>query len=58
MTTDEVVTLAFKALAAGRSQIVTGWKNKIYTFAGSKVSKPFAARVSAKVLGGFRLGED
>jgi short-subunit dehydrogenase len=56
MTTEEVVTLALKALGAGRAQIVTGWKNKIYTFAGSRVSKPFAARVTAKVLGKFRLG--
>jgi short-subunit dehydrogenase len=57
MTTDEVVDLSLKALAAGRSQIVTGWKNKIYTFAGSKISKPLAARISGKVLGRFRLGK-
>lgn len=57
MTTDEVVALAYKALAHRRAQIVTGWPNKIYTFAGAKVSKPFAARVSAKVLGKFRLGK-
>ncbi len=57
MTSDEVVTLAYKALAARRAQIVTGWKNKVYTFAGAKVSKPFAAKVSAKVLGKFRLGK-
>ena len=57
MTTEEVVTLAFRALAAGRSQIVTGWKNKVYTFAASRISKPLAARISGKVLGRFRLGK-
>lgn len=57
MTTDEVVTLALKALAAGRSQIVTGWKNKVYTFAASKISKPLAARISGRVLRRFRLGK-
>jgi short-subunit dehydrogenase len=57
MSTDEVVTLAFKALAARRAQIVTGWKNKVVAFAGSKVSKPFAAKISAIVLGNFRRGK-
>ena len=57
MSTDEVVTLALKALAAGRSQIVTGWKNKVYTFAASKISKPLAARISGRVLQRFRLGK-
>lgn len=57
MTTEEVVSLAFRALGAGRSQIVTGWKNKVYTFAASKLPKPLAARLSGKVLGRFRLGK-
>jgi short-subunit dehydrogenase len=57
MSSEEVVAIALRALAKGRAQIVPGWKNKVYTFAGSKVSKPFAAKVSAKVLGQFRLGK-
>jgi short-subunit dehydrogenase len=57
MTSDEVVARAYRALAARRAQIVTGWKNKVYTFAGSKVSKPFAAKVSGLVLGKFRKGK-
>ena len=52
MTTDDVVRIALRALGSGRAQIVTGWKNKLYTFAGSKVSKPFATRMAARVLRG------
>lgn len=54
MTTDEVVMSAYRALAAGRSQVVPGWKNKVYTFVSSKLPKPLAARIAAKVLGRFR----
>lgn len=57
MTSDEVVTLAMKALARGRAQVVTGWKNKIYAFAAAKLPKPFTARLGAKVLGRFRLAK-
>jgi len=57
MTSDEVAVIALRALGAGRSQIVTGWKNWLYTFVGSRIPKPFAARVGAKVLGRFRLGK-
>jgi uncharacterized protein len=52
MTTDEVVQIALRALASGRAQVVTGWKNRLYTFAGSKVSKPLATRIAARVLRG------
>ena len=54
MSTDQVVELALGALASGRAQVVTGWKNKLYTFAGAKTSKPFAARIAGKVLRGRR----
>lgn len=50
MTTDEVVTSAFHALAQGRSQVVPGWINKLYTFVGARLPKPLAARLSGKVL--------
>ncbi len=56
MTSDEVAELGLRALAAGRSQIVTGWKNKLYTAIGSKLPKPWVARVTGKVLGRLRLG--
>jgi short-subunit dehydrogenase len=55
MTSGEVVELALRALAAGRAQVVTGWKNKAYTFLSSKLPKPLAARVGAKVLARLRL---
>jgi short-subunit dehydrogenase len=55
MTTDEVVMAAFRALAAGRRQVVTGWKNKLYTSASALLPKPIIAQISAKILGRFRL---
>jgi len=54
MTTDEVVLAALRALGAGRSQIVTGWKNKLQTFAASPVPKPLATRVCGVVLASYR----
>jgi len=55
MTCDEVVTATLQALAAGRSLVVPGWKNKISTFFVSKLSKPLAARIAAMILARFRL---
>jgi len=55
MTSEAVVEMSLRALASGRSQVVTGWKNKAYTFFSSKLPKPLAAWIGAKVLAGFRL---
>ena len=55
MTSEDVVELSLRALAAGRAQVVTGWKNKAYTFFSSKAPKPLVARLGAKVLARFRL---
>ena len=55
MTADDVVMIALRALASGRSQIVTGWKNKLTVFLGSLPPKPLAARLAALVLARFRL---
>jgi short-subunit dehydrogenase len=52
-TCEAVVTESLRALAAGRSQVVTGWKNRIITFIGAKLPKPLAARIAAKVLAGY-----
>ncbi len=57
MTTDAVAEAAIRALGAGRSQVVTGWFNKAYTFAGSKLPKPLAARIAARALKRYRSGE-
>jgi len=54
MTVDEVVMISLRALAAGRSQVVPGWKNKLTALAGL-LPKPLAARVAAKVVARFRL---
>ncbi len=50
MTTDEVVTSALHALGRGRAQVVPGWINKLYTFAGARLPKPWAAWLSGKIL--------
>lgn len=55
MGSDEVAGIALRALARGRAQVVPGWKNKLYSFAGSKLPKPIAARVAAKVMARLRL---
>jgi hypothetical protein len=57
MSSEEVAEIGLRALAAGRAQVVTGWRNKVMTFAGSKVSKPLAAKVSGKVIAGLRGGK-
>lgn len=50
MAAEKVVTTAFRALAARRSQVVPGFFNKLYTFAGAKLPKPLATRITRKVL--------
>lgn len=50
MTSEAVVEIALRALGSGRAQVVTGWRNKVMTFVGARVPKPFAARVSGKIL--------
>ena len=50
MSTEEVVEIALRAFAAGRVQVVTGWRNKLMTFAGAKSPKPLAARISRKII--------
>lgn len=55
MSADEVVALAMRAAARGKSHVVTGWKNKAYAFAASKLPKVFAARIGAMFLAKFRM---
>ena len=55
MTSEQVVRISLRALAAGRSQVVTGWTNKVMAFAGSKLPKPFVARTAAKLLGRYQV---
>lgn len=55
MNPDAVAEIALRALAAQRSQVVTGFFNKLYTLLGSKLPKPLAARIAARVLGRRRF---
>jgi hypothetical protein len=55
MDGEEVVMIALRALATGKAQVVTGWKNKLATLAGSIPSRPLAARIAAKVIARLRL---
>ncbi len=55
MSCEQVVMKSLRALAAGRSQVVTGWKNQVMTALSSKLPKPLVARAAAKVLGRYQL---
>jgi short-subunit dehydrogenase len=50
LTPEAVVRSALRAMARGRSQIVPGWGNKAYTFAGARLSKPLAARIAGRFI--------
>ncbi len=54
-TCEEVVRTALKALAAGKSLVVSGWKNKIGAALVTKLPKTFAARVTAVVMARYRV---
>lgn len=55
MSSEQVVEKSLRALAAGRAQVVTGWKNKVTASVGSMLPKPLVARVAAKVLARYQL---
>jgi uncharacterized protein len=54
MTSERVAEIALHALATRRAVVVTGWRNKLMTFAGAKSPKAFAARVSGRVIARLR----
>lgn len=55
MTSDDVAERALRAMAEGQPMEVPGWKNKVYTFFGSKLPKPLVTRIAARVLASIRL---
>jgi short-subunit dehydrogenase len=55
MDCEPVILMALRALAAGRSQVVTGWKNKVTAFVGSKLPKPLVARFAEKILSRYQV---
>ena len=54
-TCEEVVYAGLQALAERRPMVVSGWKNKVMAAVSSKLPKVFITRLSAKILGKYRL---
>ena len=50
---DEVVLEAYRALAAGRPQVITGWRNRLMMGMATKLPKPLATRITARIVGKF-----
>ncbi|HTO03339.1 MAG TPA: SDR family NAD(P)-dependent oxidoreductase [Opitutus sp.] len=55
MSADEVVMQSLRALAANRSLVVTGWKNKISATMGGMTPKRLATWIAGKVIGRYRM---
>ncbi|MFP4070152.1 MAG: SDR family NAD(P)-dependent oxidoreductase [Verrucomicrobiota bacterium] len=62
MGPDEVAELSLRALARGKTVVVTGWKNRLVTILGGKTPKAWVARLGGALLRKMRLerhrGED
>ncbi len=54
-TSEDVVLTTWRALAAGRAQVVSGWGNWLVAALSARVPKPWSARLGAAVLARFRL---
>jgi short-subunit dehydrogenase len=52
-TPQQVVDEALRALARGRAQVITGWRNRVMIGCMSKLPKPLATRVTAMALRRF-----
>lgn len=55
MTSEAVVAATLRALAAGRAQVVPGWRNQLIALASSPIPKALVTRVSAFVIARHRL---
>jgi short-subunit dehydrogenase len=53
-TCEQVVMTSLRALAAGKSLVVSGWRNKLLALIGSLLPKPLAARIAGKVIAQHR----
>lgn len=53
-TSEQVVMASLRALAAGKSLVVSGTRNKLLAAFSAKVPKPLAARLAAKVIARHR----
>jgi len=54
-TSGKVALNSLRALAAGKSMVVSGWKNKLMTAFVTKFPKPLVARLAGLALGHFRM---
>jgi len=54
-TSEKVVLTSLRALGAGRSMVVSGWKNKLMTAAATKLPKPLVARIARIALARYRM---
>jgi short-subunit dehydrogenase len=54
-TSEKVVLTSLRALASGKSMVVSGWKNKLMTSLVSLVPKPLVSRLAGLALGHFRM---
>lgn len=55
MTSEEVADLTLRALAKGKSLLVTGWKNKLIALFGSKFPIVVVTRIGGAILRKMRL---
>jgi hypothetical protein len=55
-TSEQVVMATLRALGAGKSLVVSGWKNKLGSAFVTKIPKPMAARLTALVMGRYWKG--
>jgi len=54
-TSEEVVRDALRALAAGKSMVVSGWKNKVMAALASKLPKPLVSKMAAIAIKRYRM---
>ncbi len=55
MSVEAVVEESLRAMARGRSLVVTGWKNKVSATVGGMAPKRLATWVAEKVVGRYRM---
>src|ERR1019366_6394443 len=55
-TADQVVTVALRAMAAGKAMVVCGWRNRLMAALASLVPKPLVAPMAAGAISRYRMG--
>jgi len=54
-TSEKVVLASLRAIASGKSMVVSGWKNKLMTAFATKLPKPLVSRLAGIALGHYRM---